>query len=288
MHVTPADPIYQRRTREDLAWESNWGYAPIVAARIAAAKPLANRAVTGDPARSWIDDMAARGPFERALLIGGEDEDEAENWLRAGGSESLHIVDASPTRIARLRTKLAARAHRVRFMQQDLNFLDLPRRHYDAILVAGGVSRVLNLEFFFDEIANALRPGGLLGVGAYVGERRQAYAPARLALVNQALREVPERFRHTQSTIEASDPDQIAPFRAVRSDEIPAVAKARFDVVQETTTGRLFPLFVHLDVAAIERESPEILDRLLAREAALASDPAATACSTYLVLRKRS
>ncbi|MCW5889950.1 MAG: methyltransferase domain-containing protein [bacterium] len=287
MRVTPADPIYQRRTREDLEWEASWGYAPIVAARIRAAKPWANRALTGDAARSWLDDMAARGPFERALLVGGEDEDEAETWLRAGGSESLHVVDSSPARIARLRTRLAARAHRVRFLQQDLNFLELHRRHYDVVLLAGGLSRVLNLEFVLDEVALALRPGGLLGIGCYVGERRQAYAPARLALVGQALREIPERFRHGTTAIEASDPEQIAPFRAARSDEIVAAARARFDVVQETYAGRLFPLLVHLDVAAIEREAPELLERLHAREQALASDPAATPCSAYLVLRKR-
>lgn len=288
MRVTPADPVYQRRASEDLEWEANWGYASIVADRIRAAKPWANRAITGDAMRSWIDDMAARGPFERALLVGGEDEDEADTWLRAGGSESLHVVDASPARIARLRTQLAARAHRVRFMQQDANFLDLPRRHYDVALVGGGVSRVVNLEFFFDEIAQALRPGGLVGIGCYVGERRQAYAPERLALVNEAFREIPERFRYGTNTIEPSDPEALAPFRAIRSDEVVAVAKARFDVVQETWAGRLFPLHVYLDVRAMEREAPELLERLEAREAALASHPAATPCSAYLVLRKRA
>ncbi len=288
LRVTPADPVYLARAAEDCAWEERWRLAPVFTQRLAAEAAMTNRARTGDPRRSAIDAFAARGPFDRVALLAGDGEDEAEAWLRAGGSRTLDVFEASAARLTRLRGRLAGYGERLRLLQQDLNFLTLPGQHYDAVLAGSGVFRLLNLEYVFDEIAQALRPGGLFGLLSYIGERRQAYAPARLALVNAALAEVPARFRFDAGKgIEAADPAAIAPFRAVRSDEILAVARARFEVVEEQLDGRLFPLFLYLDVAALERQEPALLERLLQRERALAADPAATPCTAFLVLRRR-
>jgi SAM-dependent methyltransferase len=177
----------------------------------------------------------------------------------------------------------------VRFVQQDLNFLALQPRTYDAILVTNAVSRVVNLEFFFDEVAQAMKPGGVVGAQFYAGERRQVYAPARLALVNDVLRQLPLRFRFDdRGEITPADPADGPPFRAVRSDEIAAVAKARFDVVDERYGGRLFPLFIRLDVTAMEREAPHLLEQICQRERELERDPAAPPCSAFLILRPRA
>ena len=288
LRVTPADPIYQQRAAAERAWEEEWGLAPFLAARMAAARALENRAVSGAPHRSAIDVLAARGPFERVALLGGDREDEAEAWLRATSGGSLDVVEASPHRIARLRPRLQGFGERVRLDCQDLNFLALPRERYDLVIAASGTFRVANLEFYLDEIAQALRPGGLLAVISYVGERRQLYAPARLALVNAALAEIPERFRLDGGAgIGPANQDTIAPFGAVRSDEILPLARARFEVVEERLAGRLFPLYLYLDMAGLEREAPEILERLLVREQELAADPAATPCTGYAVLRRR-
>jgi ubiquinone/menaquinone biosynthesis C-methylase UbiE len=287
MRVTPADPVYQRLVAEDQAWEEGWWLGPTIAARLRAAQPWANRALTGDSRRSALDVLAARGPFARAVLIGGDGEDEAEQWLRAGGSAALDVVDHGAARLSRLRARLAPFADRVRFLHQDPNFLRLEPGAYDAALVAGGIGRVVNLEYVFDELALALRPGGFAAVMCYVGERRHAFAPARLALVNGALARVPLRFRFDDPRpVAAPAAGEIAPFRAVRSDEIAAVASARFEVVEAHYGGRLFPLLLHLDVPALEREAPAILEEILAHEETLAADPAATPCSAFLLLRR--
>lgn len=288
LRVTPADPVYQQRAAVDRTWEDDWGLAPFLAARMAAARGLENRSLTGDPRRSAVDELAARGPFARALLLGGDREDEAETWLRANGSGALDVIEANPRRVERLRSRLAPFGDRVRLQRQDLNFLTLPPAHYDAVLAASGTFRVVNLEFFFDEIAQALRPGGLLGLVCYVGERRQLYAAPRLALVNAALDEIPSRYRLDEGTgIGPADQGMIAPFGAVRADEILAVVRARFDVVEERLAGHLFPLHLYLDVPALEREAPELIDRLIARERELAAHPVATPCTAYAVLRRR-
>ncbi len=288
MRVTPADPIYQQRAQKERAWEEEWGLAPFLAARMQAAVPLENRALTGDARRGALDELATRGPFGRAVLLGGDEENEAEAWMRIGGSETLDVVEANPRRLERLRPRLAAYGARVGLRCQDLNFLALPREHYDLAIAASGLFRIANLEFFFDEIAQALKPEALLAIISYVGERRQIYAPARLALVNTVLREIPSRFRLDDGAgIGSANQDTIAPFGAVRSDEILSLARARFDVVEERLSGRLFPLHLYLDLAAMERDAPEEFERLLARERDLAADPAATPCTAYVVLRRR-
>ena len=286
MRVTPADPVYQQRAAAERAWEEEWGLAPFLAARMNAAVALENRGLSGDPRRGAIEELAARGPFPRALLLGGDREDEAAAWMRANGSERLDVIEANPRRLDRMRQQLAASGDRVRLECQDLNFLALPRQHYDVVIAASGTFRVANLEFFFDEIARALKPGGLLGIISYVGERRQLYAPARLALVNAMLDEIPERFRLDGGAgVGPANQDTIAPFGAVRSDEILPVARTRFEVVEERLSGRLFPLHLYIDLAALEREAPEHFERLITRDRELASDPAATPCTAYVVLR---
>ncbi len=288
MRVTPADPVYQRQVAEDVAWEAGWWLAPVVAARLRAAQPWANRALSGDPERSAVDLLAARGPFTQAVLIGGDDEGEAEAWLRADGSRGLDIVDHDAARLARLRTRLAGWGERVRFLQQDPNFLILAPAVYDAALVGGGIGRVVNLEYVFDELARAVRPGGQVAVFCYVGERRNAYGAARLALVNAALASVPLAARFGDpAPVTAAQPGDLAPFRAVRSDEIAAIATARFETVEARYGARLFPLFIHIDVPALEREHPALLAQLLERERELDGDAAAPPCAAFLLLRRR-
>lgn len=288
MRITPADPVYRLRAAAELSFEEDWGLAPLIAARMAAARGLENRALSGEATRTAIDLFATHGPFGHAALLGGDQETEAETWLRRDGSRTLDVIEWNPRRLERVRTRLAPFGERARLHHQDLNFLRLPSPPYDAVIAASGLFRVVNLELVFDEIAAALRPGGLLAIISYVGERRQQYAPARLALVNAALAEIPERFRLDDGKgIGPANLDMIAPFGAARSDEILPLARARFEVVEERLAGRLFPLTLYLDIPALEREAPEILDHLLERERALATDPAATPCTAYVVLRKR-
>ena len=63
--------------------------------------------------------------------------------------------------------------------------------------------------------------------------------------------------------------------------------RARFEVVHEGRAGALFPLFLLLDVAALEREEPALLRRLLRAEDEALGDPRLRACAAYAVFRKR-
>ena len=64
-------------------------------------------------------------------------------------------------------------------------------------------------------------------------------------------------------------------------------ARARFDVVHEGYAGALFPLFLYVDVDALAREAPDVLERLFADEEAALRDPSIRPCQAYVVFRRR-
>jgi hypothetical protein len=82
---------------------------------------------------------------------------------------------------------------------------------------------------------------------------------------------------------------ELSPFGAVRSAEILTLARAHpgFEVVHDGTAEWLFPLMLLVDVEALARDRPEIMERLHAAEAAARADPALHPTSAYLVLRRR-
>ena len=262
------------------------------------AERMTNQAYTGDPERMWIDDLIARGPFRRAAVLGCDEAGYERLWLERGGSALLDVYELSPDVIRKVRAGLglgwSARCgpkygpgRRVRFRRADLNFAALPAERYDVIWSSGCLHHIVNLEHLFDEVARALRPGGLFALCDYVGERRMQFAPARLARINAALEEVPERYRRVAPVVPVRV-ETLSPFCAVRPQDILPLAKARFDTLHEAFAGALFPLTVAVDLAAMEREAPDTLARVVAAEAAALAEPGARPCGVYAVFRRRA
>jgi ubiquinone/menaquinone biosynthesis C-methylase UbiE len=281
--VRADDPAYRWKINAEARyWGRPW-FAPILAPALTS---FINRGLTGDPARSWLDDLIARGPFHTAAMLGCDEDALEIAWMRAGASARLDVYDLSPGVIRRRR----ARAPRgVRFIQADLNFARLPAERYDVIWSGGCLHHIVNLEHLLDEVSRALRPGGLFAFHDYVGETRFRFEPQRLARVNATLREVPERFRHHGS--DAVSPDEVSKFRspfcAVRSDEVLSSARERFPrVVHEGFASALFPLALLIDVEALAREAPDVLERVFAAETEALADPTLRPCEAYVVLRR--
>jgi len=247
---------------------------------------LVNACLTGDPARSWLDDLAARGPFASAAALGCDDENHAAAWLRAAASERLDVYELSAGVISRARAGIP---RQVSFVRADLNFAHLPPERYDVVWSSGTLHHIVNLEHLLDEVAKALRVGGLFALHDYVGEARHQYDRRRLERANAALRAVPQRYR--REGIETLSPRALdyryGAFCAVRSSDVLPAARARFDVVHEGRAGALFPLFAAVDVPALEHEAPAILDGLLAAEREALRDPAIQPCFAYAVFRRR-
>ncbi len=286
--VQPDDLVYPHRIGREAAL---WGAASFIRTGFQpspAGMRVTNRAYTGDPARSWLDDLIARGPFRTAAVLGCDEQQYEAAWLAQGGSEQLDVYELSPTVLRNVRAGLGTLRRRARFIRADLNFAELPPDRYDVIWASGSLHHVVNLEYLYRQVARALRPGGLFALHEYVGERRLQYTPHRLARVNALLRDVPARFRRGHITeIAAPDPTTLSPFCAVRSDDILPLAEACFEPVHTARFGALFPLPFYLDLDAIARQEPALLERLEAAEAEAARDPLLRPCSAYAVFRKR-
>ncbi len=285
--VRPSNPVYQRQLPMEKAYWTRANFDRFFAGTNDVTATARNRAFTGDPECTWLQDLVARGLFHDVAVLGCDDEGYEAAWLQAGGSARLDVYDVSPGVLAKVRARLGPLAERVRFVETDLNFVELPVAAYDCIWSSGALHCLTNLEHIYAQVDRALRPGGLFAFHAYVGERRLQYAPARLAKVNALLATIPARFRHTDE-ITPPDPGwNLSPFQAVRPQDIVPLARARFDVVHEAQTARYFPLPIMVDLPAIAREDPGLFARLLQAEDAARTDPVMQPCSAYVVLQKR-
>jgi ubiquinone/menaquinone biosynthesis C-methylase UbiE len=271
MRSSPADPV--RRARMGV---------PIRRSRPPATSAPAELAA--DRTGGWLDDLVGRGPFRHAALLGGSCL--AERWLRADASPRLDVFDPSHAVLGELRHRLGPVLHRARLARADLDFLSLPARRYDVVWSDDALRDVVNLEYLLDEIAAALRPGGLFAYHGYVAERRQRYTTARRARLQAALREIPARWRSASLESAVSAAESPEPLCGVRADEILPLAKTRFEVVHEVRGGALFPIPQSLDLPALGRVAPEVVTRLDALERAGSADPEVAPALVYVVLRK--
>ena len=287
LRVRPNNPVYQRHRQIEAGFWEKANYDAFFAETNRVTAASRNRVYTGDPERTWLQDLAARGPFADVAVLGCDDEANESAWLQAGGSERLDVYELSPGMIAKTRARLGTSADRVRFVPTDLNFVELPEAAYNCIWSSGTLHFVTNLEHLYAQVARALRPGGLFAVVSYVGEPRLQYAPDRLAKVNTVLQTVPARYRRVEAITAPNPAWSLSPFQAVRPREILPLARAQFELVHEASTGRLFPLSIMVDLPAIARDDTALFDRLVQAEDDARTDPVMQPCSAYAVFRKR-
>lgn len=287
--VRKANPVYQRHIREEATYWAKADFSQFFGPALQAVAAAQNAALTGDPARSWLDDMAARGPFGHVAVLGCDDTGWETDWLQRGASRTLDVYELSDGVIAKVKQRLGALADRVRFIQSDLNFADLPAAAYDCVLASSTLHCMVNLEHVFSQVHRALRPGGLFAFSGWVGENRLQYDPRRLARVNAILARVPERFRRVNVVERPSLAWTLSPFMAARSADILPLARRHpgFDVIHDAGAGWLFPLMLVVDLEALAREHPELIAQLRAAEAEAKADSGLQPTGAYVVLRRR-
>jgi SAM-dependent methyltransferase len=284
--VRPTDVVYPGKVQVEAAHWAQVNFSGGFSALVSGAERAANEAYTGDPDRSWIEDLAERGPFRDAAALGCDEEGYERHWLRCGASERLDVYELSEGVIRKVREGLGlgwwethGPRRRVRFIRADLNVARLPENRYDVIWSSGCLHHVTDLEHLFAD---------------YVGEPRMQFTPGRLARINVVLDQVPARYRRVDAvvppTLQGNEDGilRLSPFCGVRSDEILPLAEARFEIVHKAVAGALFPLNFVVDIGALEREAPELLAKVHAAEKEALREPGLQPCGVYVVLRKRA
>ena len=136
------DPAYQWKIRAEAEHWTKF-FNPGLHGVFRAAERLDDARYTGSPDRSWLDDLAARGPFGTAAVLGCDAGGYEAAWWGRGSSEELDVYDLTPAVLRRVRAGMTDRG-RVRFIQADLNFVQLPAARYDVIWSSGCLHHIAN------------------------------------------------------------------------------------------------------------------------------------------------
>lgn len=226
--------------------------------------------ITGDPHKNPVTWFWHKyGPFARCASIGcGNgilERSVAEHLLPPGGR--ITGFDISPVSIdlARSLSTKEGAEFAVRDLNQDL----WEEATYDAVFAHGALHHVEALDFCLGQIANALKPGGLLYVNDYLGPARFQFSDTQLRLAHDLVLRVPEKFR-SENTPKRCDPvalSRMDPSEAVNSHQIYETIRAHFTFVETHNTGGtlLAPIFGGgcLDPTIIETsEGLEIISML--------------------------
>ena len=175
------------------------------------------------------------------------------SWERAAiaGQLATHFeaYDVSEGAIVQARSYAAAEGlgDRITYGVADLNTMELPAGRYNAIFGISSLHHVSGLEHLFAQCRRALTPGGLMFIDEYVGAPRFQSSPRAVAIINQLLQFLPDRYRRSvyldsqPRTSYANTPldwfEQNDPSEAIRSDEILPCLRQHFEIIDHKPYG---------------------------------------------------
>jgi SAM-dependent methyltransferase len=187
--------------------------------------------------------LAGRTPLERALTLGCGAGDAERGFAGYNFCREHEAVDISAGAIAMAVAKAreAGLTH-IRYRVDDLNGIVLSREHYDVVLGISSVHHVVALERLYEQVAQALKPGGYFFLDEFVGPSQFQWTDLQLAAVNEQIETLPEFLkrsvtnppstkqpvvRPTIAFMNAADPSE-----AIRSAEIVPLLSSYFDVLE--------------------------------------------------------
>jgi SAM-dependent methyltransferase len=245
-----------------------------------------NALITGDRNAYWIDWMRDRyldgGAIGDALSLGcGAGHLDRIFRLHRYEFRSFTGIDISRAAVDRA-AELASTvnlAPTVSYIAADLNRHQLPADSFDFIYFFQSLHHIEALEWVLDQAHRALRRDGVMLVNEFVGPSRFQWTSQQLDEANASLTAIPDQLRAdltrggvkrrvirpTVAHMMAHDPSE-----AVRSAELEAALRARFDVYEEWSWGGTVNHLVFQDIAGnfdVRNPAHEaIIESLIERE----------------------
>jgi ubiquinone/menaquinone biosynthesis C-methylase UbiE len=281
---------------------------------------------TTQPISGWLD-----SPLVQQLYVGPLTGSQDGNWLACqierlnipcngrwlsvgcggGGLELFaaqqglcaHIegVDIAPAAIEFANATAAERGiTNALFRTANLEHCRLDANAYDVILCAMGLHHIRRLEFFFEEAARALKPGGWILLNEYVGPNQWQWSDAQLTAMNLLLDALPERYRVHAITGEIKRREerpsiewmnQADPSESIRAADILPLLHQQFQIVeQHDYGGAVLHKVLEYIVANFDADRAEdiaLLRLLFACEQALIQTGALTSDFSLVAARNR-
>jgi SAM-dependent methyltransferase len=222
----------------------SWWQSPVVLAEI-------NRRITGDPEvapEEYFVDRYCREPVDLAVSLGAGGGQLERRLFALGACRRLIGVDIAETRVARANSKVKPELRdRIRFECANLERWR-PPEPVDLVVARDVLHHIEGLESLCRSLTAMMRPGALLYCDEYVGPTRFQWSDEQLRIIGRLLERLsPELVTDLVSADgtlrrEARRPDLdrfIAedPSEAIRSDEIPGVLAAHFELVEHRDYG---------------------------------------------------
>ena len=335
MKASTKSPQAKQRWKARLArvpaayWAARWFIRTVRAARcvLFPGRSFWDRAVTeaeADHPRGWLDLELVEREYVRPRISGDRDVDYLRHFvhhhleapadiglslgcggghleralLDLGAARRMEGLDASAGSI-HLARRLAAEAgvdDRITYRLEDLDRVELPPARYDFVVAKMALHHFSRLEHVYDQVASALRPGGIFLANEYVGPDRFQWTDVQLRLANQWLEELPQDVRRavpvpsirrpTLREMMADDPTE-----SVRSSEVLPLLRQRFDIVEEKPFGgTVLQLLLAAALPAFDLDDARHLDllrQLCRREGELLDSGALPSDFVHVVAKKR-
>lgn len=145
---------------------------------------------------SWLKRIYGVSQRRSVLELGSGNGDLLLDLRRMGFADQLTGLDISEEGV-RVASRKAAEAGyaNIRFLQCDLNSIVLEAGAYDMVVAQMTLHHIHNLERVFEQVAQALAPGGSFAANDYVGPTRWQFTPMQLILANAILLTLPRRLK---------------------------------------------------------------------------------------------
>jgi len=248
------DRMYETATRS--AWTQNADVERAVYLRM-----------TDEPGfwLSWVFEKKLP-KIRRLLSIGCGDGAHELGMARNGYVRHIEAFDASPVAIAQASAMAKAENLQIEFSVRTFeDFASTPSQGgaFDAVLFAGSLHHVTDIEGMLSAVRHVLKPGGYVILNEYVGPCYQLYPNTQVDLVNRVHQMTPPEFRHSrEARLDLPTIDMIMdgdPTEGVRSALIPLLVPMYFraEYVRWMGGALLHPLFGCLNAAKVNDGSPE-------------------------------
>ena len=195
-------PDALQRTAQHWSAEDTWQIGRgIYWLELPAVQHRLNHKVSGNPDVDWVRytlerHFARRLPLDHCLSLGCGKGGLERRLASLDAFVACDALDVAHGSIAQAQ-ELAQQAgyDHIRYTVQDVNHVKLPTGHYDAVWSAGAAHHFERLEHVFEQVAAALKPGGLFILNEYVGPSRFQFPPRQRQAIQACHELLPDDYR---------------------------------------------------------------------------------------------
>lgn len=214
---------------------------------------------TGDPDKDLIDLLREGGAYQKALALTSFPE--LESCVSQGIAQEWVLNNITGRSLGAMSDK----GVKISYLNEDLNFVELPENEYDLVISDGLLHHIINVDHLARQINKTLNRNGTYVINSdYVGEEQFEWNSAKRRYMNQLLSEIPICFqRFPFSSIDSIRIFPLSPFEAITSTTIESVLDSHLQrVTFRSSFGALFPGLHYLKEQLLRDDNP-ILRRFI-------------------------